>query len=178
MGLRRASRVLHGGGQVAGLQLHGELAARLAQLVTTTHECDARVAEGVRRPAARGPTPTAAGALARAAREADRRLEVRNGVGQAGGRLRSPELGEHGRAIRVGRRLAQRPLEVAHRGGGHALGQCAPRGRAELADHGDVSLRPGLEQMRAHPLAGRARLHQHARCPLVGERASSNGSPP
>ena len=115
MRLGRAVGRLHRRGQVAGLEVDGELAQPLAELVSSALVRRA----GVPQPPAvlehaaeheqqRGPLPRLIG-------ESDRRLEVRDRVRQAGGRLRSSELGEHGRACRVRGRLPQRAFQIAHR---------------------------------------------------------------
>ena len=80
MCLGRAVRRLHGRGQVSGLQVDGELAALLAELVTPALERLAGVAQAAavlehaaEREQQRGPLPRLAG-------ETDRRLEVRDRV--------------------------------------------------------------------------------------------------
>ena len=170
MGLGRAPRVLHRGGQIAGLQLDGELAARLAQLVTTMRECDTCVAEAsavLQHAAQHQPQ---CGALARFAGEADRRLQVRDGVGEAGGRLRPAELGEHGRAFRIGGRLAQRPLEVAH-GGGAARPGPARAVRSRAGGRRRHRHPPGRTPADARSPARPTRRRRSARAPPAGGSA-------
>jgi hypothetical protein len=107
------------------------------------------------------------GRLARVARQRDRLLEVLGRRRRAGPRLRPAELREHLRAAVVGRRLAERALEVPHGGRGVAERERPPRRLAQDADHPLLPARLRREDLRRDLLWRALALREQPRRPRV-----------
>ena len=183
MRLGRAARVLHGGGQVAGLQVDGQLARRLAELVDARAERGARVAEAAAVVQHAAEHEQQRGALARgssASPIAASRCATASGR-PAAASARPSSASTPARPLRRAARAAR--VEVAHGGARHALGQRAPAAARSRPTTASSPAGRGLEQVRAHLLAGRAGLDQQRAPPAGGSArarrtAARRRSPP